>query len=691
MGDVLVMFTDGIAGKIHLTELEKSPRFDVEQLARRILTDHGNDTDDAGVLVARMARRNDDEYTDGLQEYLSNPGEEDLYRGYEIGRKALDEGRTSVDIVVLHFEALVSVLSSIDTEEDSRALASDAVKFSLEALSSFEITHRGLLDSVELLSQNARDFVKTRTVIQSQNQHLSTLIESLRANEEKYRILVESSPYCLYQLNSDGRLMSMNRAGLRLLNREHERSVEGLSFLSLVNEDDADQASRCMQAALAGEYSEFECWTISGSAIRTNFVPITDKHGTVNWLLGISQDISEQKLAEEEKKELQASLRHTQKMEAVGQLAAGVAHEFNNALVGILMNAELLQKQVGDDLSESSQRMLNDIQRSGERAASLTKQLLTFSRKRTSMESSFDVNQVILDSERMLHRLAGDSITLETKLSPHPVVVRADEGEVEQAIINLARNAVDAMPQGGTLTIQTDVVSLQENEVSQDSKAGSYGRLSVVDNGCGMSQETKERIFEPFFSTKEIGEGTGLGLATVFADMTKSKGFVSVESELGQGSVFHIHLPSDLDERVKKETGQITAPADSSRGSETILLCDDNEFVRNAYATLLELNSYTVLSTATADEALSRAASHVGAISLLLTDVSMPEKNGWQLAAEIVRDYPDTKVIYMSGYAADVFDDATAMGENFKLLQKPIPGEMLCRRVRELLDSSKDI
>ena len=396
-------------------------------------------------------------------------------------------------------------------------------------------------------------------------------------------------------------------------------------------------------------------------------------------------DITERKQLEKEARKLLDHLRHAQKMDAVGQLAAGVAHEFNNILAGIRGNTELLLSTPGERLPDRYQQPLKDIERGGARAFELTRQLLSFARHRKPNIKVFDANPVVTNSESMLKRLIGANIQLKTRLSADPALVRADEADLEQAIVNLAINAHDAMPDGGVLTIGTRVVTLEKSDVPHNYEGGPFVQLSVADNGCGMSQETVGRMFEPFFTTKPVGEGTGLGLATVYADVEKSGGFLTVESREGTGTVVYVHLPQS--ERLVVEASAEEDPSSSIPvgGDETILVCDDEELVLSSTSALLGSVGYSVIGVDSARKALEAAAAHAGTISLLLTDLTMPEMDGLELGEEIHRRYPNMKIIYMSGYSSDRIE-YLATSDHFEFIEKGGPSNLTFQRVREVLD-----
>lgn len=304
--------------------------------------------------------------------------------------------------------------------------------------------------------------------------------------------------------------------------------------------------------------------------------------------------------------------------------------------------------------------------------------------------SLFDVSQVVGELDSVLRQVGGELIALEMDLATDLSAVRADRADIERAVMNLARNAHDAMPAGGTLTIRTAAAEVDEVQIAGNPHAqpGPYVQLSVADTGCGMEPETVERVFEPFFTTKPVGEGTGLGLSTVFADVTKCGGFIDVESRQGEGTVFHIYLPAARETADAANDDAEPVVGQHLGGSETILVVDDDEVVLDSAALLLEAGGYSVVPALGAAAALQVAASYDGAIELLLTDVTMPGMNGWELARKLTAQRPDMKVIFMSGYAEDVLRAGAPEGEHIEFLQKPSDSNTLFRRIRELLDQA---
>ncbi|HOQ45382.1 MAG TPA: ATP-binding protein [Bryobacteraceae bacterium] len=378
-----------------------------------------------------------------------------------------------------------------------------------------------------------------------------------------------------------------------------------------------------------------------------------------------------------QRRHLQEQLMQSQKMEAIGRLAGGVAHDFNNLLTVILGFSDLVLS--GADRSTATYSQVEQIRVAAERAASLTQQLLAFSRKQMLQPKVINLNSVVMEIEKMLRRLMGDDIELTTILARDLGQVRADPTQIEQVIMNLAVNARDAMPRGGRLTIETANVELSEEYAREhvEARAGPHVMLAITDTGIGMDQTTKERIFEPFFTTKEYGKGTGLGLSTVFGIVKQSGGSLWVYSEPGQGSVFKIYLPR-VEEAVV-EAPEIEAP--DARGTETILVVEDDEKVRLLVRTVLSARGYTVFEAAKPSEALMFQHRYTGPIHLLLTDVVLPEMSGQELSEKLLALHPRLKVLFMSGYT----DRSISLG-TAAFIQKPFTPEALGRKIREVLE-----
>ena len=411
--------------------------------------------------------------------------------------------------------------------------------------------------------------------------------------------------------------------------------------------------------------------------VRGRAFPVRDESGAVYRLVGVSEDITQ--LRQTEERFVQA-----QKMEAVGRLAGGIAHDFNNLLTAIIGSSELLL----EGLSAHDQRRedLEEIRKAGQRAAGLTRQLLAFSRQQVLEPRVLDLNELIVDLEKMLRRLIGEDVDLRTVLAPELGAVRADPGQLEQVIMNLTVNARDAMPLGGKVTIETANADLDETYAAAHAPvvSGPYVMLAVSDTGTGMTPDVKAHLFEPFFTTKEQGKGTGLGLATVYGIVKQSEGYVWVYSELGQGTTFKIYLPRAAQD-VTSSPPKAASPS-STRGSETVLVAEDEEAVRKLTRRVLEAQGYTVLAAADGPEALRLAHTHAGPIHLLLTDVVMPSMSGRELAELVVSTRRETKVLYLSGYTDDAVIRHGVLEPGVAFLQKPFTPQTLARKLREVLD-----
>jgi PAS domain S-box-containing protein len=394
--------------------------------------------------------------------------------------------------------------------------------------------------------------------------------------------------------------------------------------------------------------------------------------------IAIFKDITERKLLEKQ-------LRQSQKMEAIGQLSGGIAHDFNNLLGVIIGYSDLLEE--GLPQNDPLRKKCGQIKKAGQSAVSLIRQLLAFSRQQVLEPRVLDLNSIVLNLEKMLRRLIGENIEFSTALDPELGRIKADQGQIEQVIMNLVVNARDAMPQGGRLTIESANVQLDEDYARQHSPLmpGPYVLLAVSDTGIGMDAETQGRIFEPFFTTKEVGKGTGLGLSTVYGVVAQSNGHIWVYSELGHGTTFKIYLPRTREAYNVEQPSADSAPL--LRGTETILLVEDEEALRELTYNLLSDSGYTVLKAEHPDVAIKIAREHSGTIDLLLTDVVMPGMSGPALAENLAPIRPEMKVICMSGYTG--FAHRRLLDPEKPLLAKPFTREALLRKLRQILDSER--
>ena len=393
-------------------------------------------------------------------------------------------------------------------------------------------------------------------------------------------------------------------------------------------------------------------------------------------MLSVTSDITERKQLEEQ-------LRQAQKMEAIGQLAGGVAHDFNNMLAIILGYSEMLTEQIGPDKPIGQD--LREIKAAAERAAALTKQLLAFSRKQVFSMVAVDVTQVVRTVKPMLQRLLGERITITTALAEDLVSVMADTAQLEHLLINLSVNARDAMPEGGVLTFTTANVTLDATFTRDHPGAiiGPYAMVSVADTGIGMSSDVQARIFEPFFTTKESGRGTGLGLAAVYGTVKQLGGYIEVESHLGRGTTFSLYLPKTT--RTAQTPRAAAAPVSAHVGNETILLVEDESGVRAFVKIALQRFGYRVIEADTAEAALTLLKGYAAPVHLLLTDLVLPGMDGTQLAAHVTRERPHTRVLFMSGYARGLGSIAGGLDPGIHLLEKPFTAQTLLTKTRQLL------
>ena len=502
--------------------------------------------------------------------------------------------------------------------------------------------------------------------------------QELIKSEERYRVLVENAHDIIYEHDLEGKFTSINKAGEQITGYTLEETLK-LNIADTVAPEYLDKAQRMIRRNLAGESTtayDLEIIAKDGSRIAVEVNTSQVLHdGIPIGVQGIARDVTERKRLEEQ-------LRQSQKMEAIGQLAGGVAHDFNNLLTVIGgYSSILLSKLPPDSLQRTN---VEEIKKAADRASGLTRQLLAFSRKQILQPKVLDLNIVVSDLDKMLRRLIGEDIDLLTLTDPNLGKVKADPGQIEQVLLNLVVNARDAMREGGKLTIETRNVELSKDYGRLFANpSGPYIMLAVSDTGCGIDAATRERIFEPFFTTKQAGKGTGLGLATVYGIVKQSGGNVWVYSELGHGTTFKIYLP-----RVEEfeDTGELSGPKTTPKGTETVLLVEDEDQVRLILRQILENQGYHVLSASHGEEALA-ISQGPGDIQLMITDVVMPQMSGRELADRVVAARPSLKVLYMSGYTDDAIVRHGLLDEKLHFIQKPFDSATVARKVREVLDS----
>ncbi|MEW6739883.1 MAG: PAS domain-containing hybrid sensor histidine kinase/response regulator [Nitrospirota bacterium] len=409
--------------------------------------------------------------------------------------------------------------------------------------------------------------------------------------------------------------------------------------------------------------------------VETRSFPMNDALGNVIAVIEIVDDITE-------KKRLEDQLRESQKMEAIGKLAGGIAHDFNNILTAIMGYGSLLQADIGKDSRLISR--LEHILSSAGKAADLTRQLLAFSRKQIMSPKSVNLNDIIRDLEKLLTRLVSEDVEIKIMLSEKDLTIMADSGQMGQVVMNLATNARDAMPHGGQLTITTEIFRMAPGFIKEKGfgKRGRYACISVADTGEGLDERTKERIFEPFFTTKEVGKGTGLGLAVVYGIVSQHNGYIDVQSELGRGTTFKIYLPL-TEKEIEEAEPIISGPVG---GTEMILLAEDDEIVRRLVKETLEGFGYRVIEAVDGEDAIAKFMEDKDEIRLLLFDVVMPKKSGKDAYENIKKIKPDVKVVFISGYTADIVHKKGIFEEKIPFLFKPVSPDEILRKTREVLD-----
>lgn len=505
------------------------------------------------------------------------------------------------------------------------------------------------------------------------------LLES-EVQVERFKLsqVVRNTKTIIVQADGNGVITYVNPDVREILGYEPSEIV-GFPYHKILAPEDRQNVSESFrrQVARKKQTAVLQCRLIDNLA-RPNWynfsISLTMEDGKVAGMTAVAQDINELR-------ELEERLHHSQKLEAVGMLAGGVAHDFNNLLTAIAGHTELAQLEVGGDTPLA--KHLQEIDKAASSAATLTRQLLAFSRKQTLQPKIIHLNTVVLERVAMLKRLIGEEIRLEVDLAEDLWATRADPGQLEQVIVNLVVNSRDAMESGGWLTLKTSNRSVG-SQTRDGIPPGDYVMLSVLDTGSGISPELQERIFEPFFTTKEKGRGTGLGLATVYGIISQSDGYVTLNSKPGQGTTFNILLPrveGHVVNAPERENGRPIA-----KGRETILVVEDEDAVRELAVVLLRRQGYDVLEASNGEEALERVETLTRPIDLLITDVIMPKMNGPELAEGIRRKWPETRVLFMSGYASTYIEHRGLLSEENQILLKPFRMEVLSTRVRDVLD-----
>jgi PAS domain S-box-containing protein len=492
--------------------------------------------------------------------------------------------------------------------------------------------------------------------------------------------IVASSDDAIVGENLEGTITSWNAGAEKIYGYTAAETV-GRNASMLVPPDRKDEVAENVARAGTGEGFRIETTRLAKDgrliSVSLTISPIRDRTGQVVGISTSARDISERKKLEEQ-------LRQAQKMEAIGRLAGGIAHDFNNLLSIIVGYTYVLQTSLPDD--DSLRGSAQQVMHAAEKASSLTRQLLAFSRRQVMRAEVIDFNDILASMEKLLPRLIGEDVELRIVRAPNLQHVKADPSQIEQVIMNLAVNSRDAMPNGGKLTIETADVYFDAKQAAHHGiKPGNYVLLAVSDTGVGMDPQTRAHIFEPFFTTKEPGRGTGLGLATVYGIVSQSEGHIWVYSEPGQGTTFKIYFPATA---AAVEPSRISQqPQPSVTGSETILLVEDEEKLRTLIEEVLSSHGYKVLVAANGEEALAISSARKGQIHLLVSDVVMPRLGGQDLANQLRRDNPELDVLFMSGYTNNSLAHSGTMPSGTWFLQKPFTPDILLRKVREVLNS----
>ena len=550
------------------------------------------------------------------------------------------------------------------------------------------------LERARLIRENRLYQEQLEQEVKRRTEELEQTTRRLRESEKKFRTFTESAPVAI-MIYRNGKWLYANPAAKKLTGCTRTKLHEMDSF-DIFHPDYRETARNLMQMGDNPEETllplqkrmELKIVTCNDIEKWVDFSSEILEYKGKKAVLVSAMDITERKNAEEEKNNLEKRLQQSMKMESIGRLAGGIAHDFNNLLSPIMGYTQLLMMEYppGNPRHEK----LSQIFKASERARDLTRQLLAFGRKQVLEIRTIILDHTITEFKKIMKRTIREDIRLKFKLNTPTCGIRADVSQIEQILMNLAVNSQDAMPHGGELVIETAEIYHDEHYASlhPEVRPGSYIMLAFSDTGCGMDSETIKHVFEPFFTTKEPGKGTGLGLATVHGIVKQHEGSIQVYSESGYGTTFKIYFPC-IHKPIEDVPPHPTRH-DSGYGSETILLAEDEEAVRDVVAHILKNRGYTVIAAQNADECLRLARQHNGPIHLLLTDVIMPRMNGRELFRRLSAFLPDLEVLYMSGYTDDVIAHHGILEEGIHLLQKPVSIHTLTSKIRELLDNKRE-
>jgi len=545
---------------------------------------------------------------------------------------------------------------------------------------------KGMLDTA---GQKHKELLTFTRRLEAEIVERKRAVEALRENEDKFYRAFHTSPYALtITRTKDGKFIEINDAFSIITGFTREESLDNSSLgLNLwVDQEDRRMVVSDLMAGKRVVSREFLFKGKNGRIITGLFsaqmIPVNNE----TCILSSINDITDHKQAEQEKAKLEEQFHQAQKLDSIGRLAGGVAHDLNNLLTPILGYGEMLLSDAAGN--GTTEKPLQQIVNAGKRARDLVRQLLAFSRKQALQYKNFDMNALLSDFEKLLRRTIREDVAIRMNLAESLPLIKGDVGQLEQVVMNLVVNAQDAMPDGGHLTIETARVELDESysEGHRDVTPGPYVMLMINDTGCGMDPDTREHLFEPFFTTKEKDKGTGLGLATVYGIVKQHGGNIWVYSEPGLGTTFKVYLPVSTDSPGPDKADSKTLSESELYGSETILVVEDNPQVRNLTRAILRRQGYKVLAAENGKEGISMMDRHEGPVHLLLTDVIMPDMNGRQLFERISQTYSDVKVLYMSGYTDNVIAHHGVIDPGVQFIQKPFSMKDLAAKVRETLD-----
>jgi two-component system cell cycle sensor histidine kinase/response regulator CckA len=616
------------------------------------------------------------DYTDGCASMVGH------HRFTALGRRSLQQMRAGQMLVV----------RDVDTE--TGLAEQDVALFnavSIKAIVCCSLVRKGELRALMAMHQSTpRDWTETDiALLQAVAERCWAAIEGraaserLRLSEQHLRTVIDTTPECVTLVSPEGKIIETNAAGLLMKEADDHEQVIGLGIDKVIAPEDLPRVGLFHEAVCRGEAGRltYDLIGLRGTrrTVETISAPLKGADGRLQHL-AISRDVTQTRRLEEQ-------LRQAQKMEAVGQLAGGIAHDFNNLLTIVIGYCDILgEKKM---LPPEDQELLDEIRKSGERAAALTRQLLAFSRKQVLEPRVLSLNAIVADMDRMLRRLIGEDVVLTSCLAPELLPVKVDAGQIEQVIVNLAVNARDAMPSGGRLIVETANVELSAEECLEHPgrSPGRYVAVAMTDTGTGMSSDVMSHIFEPFYTTKEPGRGTGLGLSVVHGIVEQSGGFLDVRSEPGAGTAFTIYLPAA--DGLVEYSGGAQAASNAAHGSGTVLLVEDQDELRRLLRRTLETHGYKVLEAANGQAALAVGRSYAGTIDAVVTDVVMPTMGGRELVEKLRTKQPDVRVLYISGHTDDAVVRHGVIDASHAFLQKPFPPSVFVSKVHELFAQRK--